>query len=286
MPCEAKDRTLSLFLSHSQRDKQFARKLANDLTARGVHVWLDEAVMFLGDSLLDKIRNAIEKVDYFAVILSRRSVVSDWVHREIEIAMQSEIAGRHIDLLPIVIEDCELPAVFEGRVVADFRVPEQYQHAFDLIVRRLGLPDHPSRMLKAGGMQWPIPDEAFAEVELLNLHIAFYDGKQFMIQSEFLLGRMTTGGSSVIGDFGLPRLAKFWGISPDDAAQGQIAHYESKSWLKIDRTFAQEGVKSGDHLIWVFGSGLAEDVSRISALFRDALRNIQGQGFDSDNKHG
>ncbi len=54
----------SIFISHSWSDKSSARKLAADLRKVGVYVWLDEAEIKLGDSLIQKIRAGIDTVDY------------------------------------------------------------------------------------------------------------------------------------------------------------------------------------------------------------------------------
>jgi hypothetical protein len=45
----------SIFLSHNHADKPFVRRLAQDLQAAGARVWLDEAEMLIGDSLIKKI---------------------------------------------------------------------------------------------------------------------------------------------------------------------------------------------------------------------------------------
>ena len=44
----------SIFLSHNYRDKPFVRTLAQDLSAMGVRVWLDEAELKVGDSLITR----------------------------------------------------------------------------------------------------------------------------------------------------------------------------------------------------------------------------------------
>jgi len=53
----------SVFLSHSSKDKAFARKLASELQANGVTVWIDEAEIRIGDSLTKKISLAIDEAD-------------------------------------------------------------------------------------------------------------------------------------------------------------------------------------------------------------------------------
>ena len=42
--------SISVFLSHNHNGKPFVRKLARDLENHGVHYWLDEAEMKIGDS--------------------------------------------------------------------------------------------------------------------------------------------------------------------------------------------------------------------------------------------
>jgi TIR domain len=65
---------LTIFLSHNHIDKPFARRLTERLKAHGIKVWLDEAEMQVGDSLLSKIESAIRECTYLGVILSPRSI--------------------------------------------------------------------------------------------------------------------------------------------------------------------------------------------------------------------
>jgi hypothetical protein len=81
----------SVFLSHSHADKPFARKLTADLRKAGHAVWIDEAEINIGDSLIVKIREGIDEVDYVAAILSTSSINSEWVKKELDIATNREI---------------------------------------------------------------------------------------------------------------------------------------------------------------------------------------------------
>ena len=54
----------SIFLCHAEADNEFASQIAQDLKAAGVKVWLEEAEIKLGDSLIEKIRQGIDSVDY------------------------------------------------------------------------------------------------------------------------------------------------------------------------------------------------------------------------------
>ena len=66
----------TIFLSHSHRDKPFARRLAADLRHAGHMVWIDEAEIQIGDSLIEKIRDGIDRVEFVAAILSSASIES------------------------------------------------------------------------------------------------------------------------------------------------------------------------------------------------------------------
>ena len=73
----------SIFLCHSWNDKFFVRKLAEKLEEAGIKVWIDEAELKVGDSLIHKISEAVVQADYVGVILSHSSVSSIWVQKEL-----------------------------------------------------------------------------------------------------------------------------------------------------------------------------------------------------------
>lgn len=128
----------SIFLSHTKIDKPFVRKLANDLRANGHTVWIDEAEINIGDSLIGKIRDGLDSVDYVAVVLSKASIESTWVQKELEIASNREIKEKKKVVLPIKIEDVPLPGFLEGKFFGDFSNPSEYDAKLTLLLRSLG----------------------------------------------------------------------------------------------------------------------------------------------------
>ncbi|RYD61351.1 MAG: toll/interleukin-1 receptor domain-containing protein, partial [Verrucomicrobiaceae bacterium] len=141
----------SVFLSHSSRDKAFARKLAERLVAAGVTVWLDEAELNVGDSLLDRISSAIETTDFVAAVISHTSVQSTWVQTELQMAMTRELADRRVRVLPILIEPCELPMYLRDKLYADFSLPDDFDAPFARLLRALGV-DRPLSELAPPGL--------------------------------------------------------------------------------------------------------------------------------------
>lgn len=127
-----------VFLSHNHADKPFTRRLAGDLRQAGHTVWIDEAEINIGDSLIDKIREGLDEVDFVAAVLSKNSIDSPWVQRELEIASNREIEERRVVVLPLMVENVTLPGFLKGKYYGDFTDPDGYSHMFELLLRALG----------------------------------------------------------------------------------------------------------------------------------------------------
>ena len=117
----------SIFLSHNVKDKPFARRLAKELLSNGVQVWIDEAEMKVGDSLIRKISEGIAGADSVGVVLSPYSVESRWVQKEVEVAATIEVDGRSLTVIPILYKDCEIPLFLRDKLYADFRHRSMFQ---------------------------------------------------------------------------------------------------------------------------------------------------------------
>lgn len=120
----------SIFLSHNTADKDFVRRLASDLDSQGIKCWLDEAEIKAGESLIEKIREGIDSFEYVAAILSPNSIASLWVQKELDVAMNLEISGRRVKVLPVMYRECELPGFLLGKKYADFTAESKYDEAF------------------------------------------------------------------------------------------------------------------------------------------------------------
>jgi hypothetical protein len=131
--------TVSVFLSHNHADKDFVRKLARDLESHGVRYWLDEAEIKIGDSLIQKIRGGIDSVDFFAVVLSPNSIEAPWVVNELDVAMNRQINGKSIKVLPILLKECEPPGFLIGKVYGDFQNEDNYENSFKKLINSIGL---------------------------------------------------------------------------------------------------------------------------------------------------
>lgn len=133
----------SIFLSHSSIDKPFVRKLAADLRRSGFFVWVDEAEIKIGDSLIEKIESGIDNTDFLGVIISAASIKSEWVNREVRLALTQEISGRRVKVLPILLENVTIPSFLLDKKYADFTAENKYKNSLQQLIDRLSeLPDN------------------------------------------------------------------------------------------------------------------------------------------------
>lgn len=131
-----------IFLSHTSADKPFVKKLAADLRNNGHTVWIDEAEINIGDSLIGKIREGLDSVDYVAAVLSKASIKSKWVEKELEIASNKEIKEKKVIVLPLIIEHVVMPGFLEGKLYGDFSDESKYDDTLQLLLRSLGDSKH------------------------------------------------------------------------------------------------------------------------------------------------
>ncbi|SFB31125.1 SIR2-like domain-containing protein [Flavobacterium swingsii] len=110
-----------VFISHSTQDKKFVRFLASKLNEDGIQTWIDDKELAIGDNIAEKINYTISKIDYFIIVLSKSSVNSKWVNFELSATRLNEISKNQNIILPILIEDCEIPYSLSNRLFLDFR---------------------------------------------------------------------------------------------------------------------------------------------------------------------
>ena len=101
--------SMKVFISHSSKDKPFARKLDAALVSNGVDVFLDEKEIKIGDSIPDAIYEALERSTHVIYVISSNSVDSKWVSEELAIAKMKEKSDSGIKILPCIIDDVDIP---------------------------------------------------------------------------------------------------------------------------------------------------------------------------------
>lgn len=93
----------SCFISYSSHDREFAERLHADLQNAGVRCWFAPHDIRGGQKLYQQVEQAIHLHDKLLLLLSERSMDSDWVRTEISLARKREKAERRRILFPLAI---------------------------------------------------------------------------------------------------------------------------------------------------------------------------------------
>ncbi len=101
-----------VFLSYSREDQATARRFAEAFQQAGLSVWWDQTLT-AGESYDEVTEQALKSARAVVVLWSKSSVSSRWVRAE------ATIADRNETLVPVMIEPCERPVMFELRQSAD-----------------------------------------------------------------------------------------------------------------------------------------------------------------------
>jgi hypothetical protein len=132
-----RERAPTVFLSHSHADKSFVRARARKLGANGIDYWLDEAEIKTGESLIERLSEAVADVDFVLAVLSPNSVRSRWVREELQQAMTRQIKGKRFRVLPIVKAPCKLPAFLVGRLYRDLSSAYRRRRNTPILIREI-----------------------------------------------------------------------------------------------------------------------------------------------------
>ena len=112
---------MPIFISYSHKDKAFVDRLAMQLVRRNVNVWLDRWELAVGDSLVERIQEAVDGASALLVILSKASVASEWCKKELSAGLLRELEEKRVVVMPVMLEDCDVPVFARGKLFADFR---------------------------------------------------------------------------------------------------------------------------------------------------------------------
>jgi hypothetical protein len=156
---------MAVFISYSHQNADFVDQLALRLSAERVHVWLDRWELRVGDSLTQRVEAALERASAILVVLSKASVQSDWCRRELNAGLVRELELKRVVVLPLVIEDCDIPLFLRDKLWADFRT--DFAKGFAAVLAALA----PVTSLQRGRLEQPefVTDYA----------IDYFEGKYF-----------------------------------------------------------------------------------------------------------
>lgn len=133
---------IKIFISYSTADANFADKIALDLNSLGANIFYSKWEIKVGDSIVQKINDALSTYSNLVIILSKNSVKSDWVQRELNSTLMRQLQNENVKIRPVLLEDCDIPPLLSDIKYADFRhnynegfatLIESFQEEIDLI---------------------------------------------------------------------------------------------------------------------------------------------------------
>ena len=126
---------MKIFLSHSSRDQALVREV-KELLPSFLNTWLDEDSLCWGDSFPAQLKSTIQSgIDFLLIFLDTHALNSNWVMQELDWAMQRERELKRIFVLPILLEDANLPAGLSDRL--SLKLSDQKRSSVDDLAKRI-----------------------------------------------------------------------------------------------------------------------------------------------------
>lgn len=130
---------MKVFLSHSSKDKKFVKKISEALISQGYHTWYDDNEILIGDSITTKIDKGLRESDVVLVFLSKNSVESNWFNEEWRAKFFRQVNDGGVYILPLIIEECEIPDLLLDKKYADFTNEDSYETSLSNLLRTLSI---------------------------------------------------------------------------------------------------------------------------------------------------
>lgn len=124
-----------VFISHRSSDAAVALRLAEDLRRAGHSVWLDEWAIDIGDSIVERIEEGLQRVAYLVLCYSDAGVMSPWISREWMSALARQLEGHNVRILPVMLSGDAVPAILADIYTADLRT--DWDNGLALLLRSI-----------------------------------------------------------------------------------------------------------------------------------------------------
>ena len=108
------------FLSYSSSDDHLVRRLVNDLITAGIKVWFYEEGISAGQRLINRIDLALSEATFFIAVVSTNWHSSEWPKWEMEQALVRQLSGQDLTIIPVKIDDAEIPRCLANIRWVDF----------------------------------------------------------------------------------------------------------------------------------------------------------------------
>lgn len=116
------DEKRDIFISYSHNDTKSVHRIAKDLKAQGLCLWLDEWDISPGANITKTINNGLSSSRYLLLFLSANSMASRWVEEEWTSKYYEEITKNKVTIIPVLIDKinfASLPPFISNKKIVD-----------------------------------------------------------------------------------------------------------------------------------------------------------------------
>jgi len=131
------DSNPEVFISYNHMDKDQALKIAEDLNEVGIKSWIDEGELNFGDSIIEKISDGLDSVKYLIALISKNSIASNWVKKELKIAITQEINNNEVRVIPLLLDESKMPTFLLDKYYGDITSAEKYNQVLNKIIMKI-----------------------------------------------------------------------------------------------------------------------------------------------------
>lgn len=125
-----------IFISYSTYDKEKVRKIKKDIQASGHEVWIYPEAIDVGEDILVMEREGIRKSDFVLIMVSKKSLSSEAVKKEIDFSKTEERKTGKRKLILVNIEK-DLPINNDSIQRCDLSSAELYAVEFNRLIRKI-----------------------------------------------------------------------------------------------------------------------------------------------------
>lgn len=111
----------TVFISYSQKDWERVSLFASLMAKNGFDIWMDVKRISLGESIISAVASALNQADVYMLFISNNSNKSSWVSEELNIALTKSIENKKPRIIPVLLDDCNIPITLTGRLYLDAR---------------------------------------------------------------------------------------------------------------------------------------------------------------------
>jgi hypothetical protein len=268
---------MPVFISYCRADSAFATRLAEQLVKHKAHVWIDQWELHVGDSLINRIQEAIQGASGLLVILSKTSVESEWCKKELSTGLIRELEEKRVVVLPVLMEDCNIPLFLRDKLYADFR--KNFDDGLKAVLESIARATSDS-LVRVDSPQWHVDwavdwgmeDDAFG---MYMLAVEQATGNPFSVVTEIRIRGNRTATDRYLGllEAGLDWVEKgaLIELLADAAAEKDIRLRLDDEHAKMVDLVLNDSKSGSRYAVHIRSRRVGQDTGR------DVLLNIGGQ---------